>query len=103
MKSLTLTLDQLNADITSEPINPIPFNEAPGNFSCQPGVCFQQESAWDIPQTNELYGYCGNLALIETGSAMCSISDTNDIIETSEGTGIPTDASTVQEVSLRHE
>jgi hypothetical protein len=105
MESLTLTLDQLNADVTSEPINPIPFNEAPGNFSCQPGVCFQMEAVWDIPQTEEFYGYCGDMVLIETDlrTALCSISDTNDIMETSEGTGIPTDASTVQEVSSTHE
>eukprot|EP00550_Attheya_septentrionalis_P003060 CAMPEP_0198282180 /NCGR_PEP_ID=MMETSP1449-20131203/2021_1 /TAXON_ID=420275 /ORGANISM="Attheya septentrionalis, Strain CCMP2084" /LENGTH=1933 /DNA_ID=CAMNT_0043978311 /DNA_START=256 /DNA_END=6057 /DNA_ORIENTATION=+ len=102
MESLTLTLDQLNPDVTSEPINPIPFNEAPGNFSCQPGVCFQMEAVWDIPQTEEFYGYCGDMVSIETDlrTALCSISDTNDIMETSEGTGIPTDASTVQEASF---
>eukprot|EP00978_Attheya_sp_CCMP212_P013362 scaffold33622_cov51-Attheya_sp.AAC.3 len=92
----------LNADVTSEPINPIPFNEAPGNFSCQPGVCFQMEAVWDIPQTGEFYGYCGDMVLLETDlrTALCSISDTNDIMETSEGTRIPTDASTVQEASF---
>lgn len=83
MEAMTLDLAAYNVDITTEPRNPIPFNN-PGTFSCQPGACTDT-----TPITNtsdETYSFCGAGFFAPSGcdedycGANCTITESTDLV-----------------------
>jgi hypothetical protein len=90
---VTLDLAAFNPDVTSSPINPIPFNSISNPYTCQPGTC----SYYPVivqDDTAEIYTFCGtqanlgvNLAdlTVQTGQHLCSIDTSSDILRTLDG------------------
>jgi len=108
MPPVLVTLEDNNPIIKSDLRNPIPFNEAGGEFSCQPGTCIGykdrdnyffcgQSAAFgdDGPCSNE--GYCGpNCTISESDFYMNGFLST----DTDEGNFlVPQDVSGVEETS----
>jgi hypothetical protein len=56
---LTLSLSQLNKDVTTEPKNPVFYNSPEDPFVCQPGSCSYSNPWVQVAQTNEQYLFCG--------------------------------------------
>jgi len=109
MQALQLELEVLNADVTTEPRNPIPFNN-PGTFSCQPGVCTTLFPEYDVSWTGESYSFCGAGFFAPTGcgdgnycGSNCSISESTDLVTqiTEAGAkGVGGDVDSVNEVGV---
>ena len=117
MPPVLVTLDNNNPQIKTDLRNPVPYNEAGGEFSCQPGTCigytdssrsgtgenlyFCGESAafgddGDVSTCSE-EGYCGpNCTITESDFYM------NGFLSTDEGNFlVPQDVSGVEETSYR--
>ncbi len=103
-----MSLHDYNADVSVNPQNPIPFNNANSvEFSCQPGFCIDFESTIVVNETGELYSYCGSTYFGESFAStnvscgleycgpLCSISDSNEIMsmlyDESGATGVGVD------------
>jgi hypothetical protein len=72
-----LDLNDYNPTVKASPRNPIPFNE-PGNpYACQPGICAYQKPVVVIPETKELYYYCGSQAWLINN---CTVSESASIV-----------------------
>ena len=96
---LSLSLDEENPNVVEER-NPIIYNN-PGDFKCRPGSCISKVASFNIPETNETYSFCGEQASV--GEAVCSISDSTNIIDqiTQDGAfGVGKDVADVESVSL---
>lgn len=112
LEAMQLDLDAYNADITTEPRNPIPFNN-PGTFSCQPGVCTFASSETNSSVTGEIYSFCGAgffAPSCDGGDPSgycgenCSIVESTDVvfrITEAGASGIGGDMDSVNEVSKR--
>jgi hypothetical protein len=112
LSPVTLELAAFNTDVTSQPINPVPVNEANNPFTCQPGTC----SYFPIVQdelTSETYTFCGSQGLlglnesmdgIYAGSPNCTIDLSTDILQTLDNFQgvkvIETQTETIEQVSL---
>jgi hypothetical protein len=75
---LTMNLDDYNTGVTTEPRNPIVFNNG-GNYSCQPGMCIYEFPIVTSNATDELYFFCGAQSYIGNGTK-CSITPYADTI-----------------------
>jgi len=84
MEALQIDLDVYNAEITTEPRNPIPFNN-PGTFSCQPGVCTDAFPVNNDSYTGEAYSFCGAGFFAPTGCGDGNYCGVNCSITESEG------------------
>lgn len=94
LSAIRLSLDDFNLDVSAEPRNPIPFNNAgSADFACQPGRCNSYEPFVQSPATGETYSYCGvtyfghdfTVATVENCTAeycgpLCPIADSNSIM-----------------------
>ena len=108
LEATPLNLEAYNADITTEPRNPIPFNN-PGTFSCQPGNCTDSDPAYNISVTGESYSFCGAGFFAPGGcgdgnycGSNCSISVSTDVVSqiTEAGAfGVGGDMDSVNEAS----
>jgi hypothetical protein len=63
LSPITLDLAALNADITTNPINPIAVNTPDSTYVCQPGTCAYYPIIAES-LTSEVYTYCGTQALL---------------------------------------
>lgn len=89
MQALQIDLEAYNAEITTEPRNPIPFNNPGGTFSCQPGVCsYAFPSINNSSITGEAYSFCGAGFFAppicgggEYCFVNCSITESTDIVD----------------------
>jgi hypothetical protein len=90
---VVLDLAAFNPDVTSPPINPIPFNSASNPYICQPGTCSYYPVIVEA-ETSEIYTFCGtqaNLGVSLTdgsfieGQDLCTIDTSNDILRTLDG------------------
>jgi hypothetical protein len=96
---LSLSLDKENPNVVEER-NPITYNN-PGDFKCRPGSCISKVASFNITETGETYSFCGEQASV--GEAVCSISDSTNIIDqiTQDGAfGVGKDVADVESVSL---
>jgi ATP-binding cassette, subfamily A (ABC1), member 3 len=113
LEPITLSLDQLNADVSEEPINPIFYNSPSDPFLCQPAMCGYNTPIVESPDTNEIYGFCGYLSrTLDTNNiassnwtnpSSCSLSLSTDIMSNFDRDGAPqemNDVGNVYNVSL---
>lgn len=115
MPPVLVTLDNNNPQIKTDLRNPIPFNEAGGEFSCQPGTCIGYEDS-SLSGTGEDNYFCGqSSAFAADGTSSecsaegycgpnCTISESdfymNGFLSTDEGNFlVPQDVSGVEETS----
>ena len=87
LNALALSIDSFNPSISTEPRNPIPFNEPGSNFTCQPGVCMVSFNgtlpiAMILGATNgsDLYTFCG-VGLSGDIDSACSISESASVMD----------------------
>ena len=87
LDALELSMNSFNPSITSQPRNPIPFNEPGTSFPCQPGVCLVKFNgtlpiAIMMGNTNQsdLYTFCG-VGLSGDIESSCSISESANIVD----------------------
>ena len=112
MPPVLVTLDNNNPQIKTDLRNPVPFNEAGGEFSCRPGTCIGYEDN-SLSGTGENNYFCGQSAAFygsqcsEEGycGPNCTISDSdfymNGFLSTDEGNFlVPQDVSGVEETSF---
>ena len=89
LSPITLDIAALNADVTTNPINPIPVNSPGGAYVCQPGICAYEFGVMES-STSESYAFCGalgNLA-VATGTLQdCTVDLSTDILSTINGVG----------------
>lgn len=78
LSALTMTLDDYNTGVDTEPRNPIVFNNG-ANYSCQPGLCIYEFPIVTSNVTDELYFYCGAQSYIGNATT-CSITPYEDTI-----------------------
>jgi hypothetical protein len=62
LEPITLDFKKLNPDVTTEPINPVSFNNPSNPYSCSPGLCSYDPQVTEVNETNEIYGFCGYTA-----------------------------------------
>mmetsp|Transcript_15159 Transcript_15159/g.25138 ORF Transcript_15159/g.25138 Transcript_15159/m.25138 type:complete len:1684 (-) Transcript_15159:977-6028(-) len=83
MESLELTINTFNPDVKSDPRNPIPFNQAGSDFTCQPGRCMVNfTGTWpssDTVDDTETWTFCG-VGFNGDISSACSISESEEIV-----------------------
>ena len=86
MEALELSMNSFNPSISSQPRNPIPFNEPGTTFTCQPGVCMvlfngTLSVAMMTGNFNEsdLYSFCG--VGLRGNFESCSISESSNILD----------------------
>ena len=98
LSPITLDISALNADVTTNPINPIAVNSPDSTYICQPGMCaYYPIVAENL--TSEVYTYCGTQAhlginLDEADSESitfalqdCTVDFSTDILSTINGYG----------------
>jgi hypothetical protein len=85
LQPITLNLQNLNSDVTAEPINPIAYNSPSSPYLCSPGLCAYSPQLVSISETNEFYGFCGFEANPSYADGLnensCSISASNPIMQ----------------------
>lgn len=89
LSPITLDIAALNADVTTNPINPIPVNSPGGAYVCQPGICTYEFSVIES-STSEAYAFCGaigNLALSTGTPQNCTVDLSTNILRTVNGVG----------------
>jgi ATP-binding cassette subfamily A (ABC1) protein 1 len=87
LDALELSINSYNPSITSQPRNPIPFNEPGTSFPCQPGVCMVKFNG-TLPiaimmgntSQSDLYTFCG-VGLSGDIESSCSISESTNIVD----------------------
>ena len=102
-----LSVDVFNPLITTQPRNPMPFNEPGTAFTCQPGVCmvgFNGTLPFVMMVGNgngsDLYSFCGVGLNGDIGSA-CSISESSNIVDRiTEAEGVPQNNTDVASSSI---
>jgi hypothetical protein len=100
MDALILELDDFNAAITSEPRNPIPFNNG-SMFTCQPGSCIYGPPIVNDSSTGETYYFCGYQSFFGSEYS-CSIQDYENILDRiTEAGAEPTGDSVVNATDVR--
>lgn len=115
MPPVLLTLDNNNPDAPVDLRNPIPFNQAGGEFSCRPGTCIGivDNSATGSEFTDENYYFCGESAEFGTDESTCNdegycgptctITDSNAYVSEINDDGsfpVPQDVETIYQTSL---
>ena len=87
LSALELSITSFNPSVSSQPQNPIPFNEPGTNFTCQPGVCMVLFNgtlplAIEMGNTNrsDLYSFCG-IGLQGNIETSCSNSESASIVD----------------------
>lgn len=76
--TVSLSLDAFNTNFGGTPKNPIIFNSAGVDYTCQPGSCALGYEDVNNPLTEENYFFCGEVARLEGRS--CSISESNEVL-----------------------
>jgi hypothetical protein len=100
MDALILEFDDFNAAITSEPRNPVPFNNG-SVFSCQPGYCIYGHPFVNDSSTGEEYYFCGEQSYLGSEYS-CSIQDYENILDRiTEAGAEPTGDSVVNVTDVR--
>jgi hypothetical protein len=57
---IALSLDSLNKDVATAPVNPVAYNSPNTPFVCRgPAACTYDPPVITSTETNELYGFCG--------------------------------------------
>lgn len=101
MGPLILDLNDYNIG-QRPPRNPIPFNLPGSSFSCQPGSCTyrpQDDSVISVDVNNETYFYCGFRGSLLEQNQMCSIQDSESIVERITTAGASAEGTNVASVS----
>jgi hypothetical protein len=85
LQPITLDFKEFNPDVTTEPKNPISYNNPTNPYSCSPGFCSYVPQLVEIEETNEIYGFCGYTANAldadPTISKTCSNAVSNEIMQ----------------------
>lgn len=117
MPPVLVALDNNNPQIKTDLRNPVPYNDAGGEFSCQPGTCIGYTDS-SLSGTGENLYFCGESAAFgddgdvstcsEEGycGPNCTITESdfymNGFLSTDEGSFlVPQDVSGVEETSYR--
>jgi len=74
MPPVLVTLENNNPQIKTDLRNPIPFNEAGGEFSCQPGTCIGYTDS-SLSGTGENLYFCGESAVFGDDGDLSTCSD----------------------------
>lgn len=81
LSPITLDLAGYNSAVSTDPIFPLPFNSPSNPYVCQPGTCIYFTSIVEVPETDEMYPYCGGQVTVDEGWS-CTIDESADILST---------------------